>query len=103
MWNEPLRILWLVMAGWPFILGPLMGTPRGYSSFNIRGTTTADSVTMAPAVQQFVDTICELPSSVTDGMGKLNWTPRSLVPLDGRYVANGFEKMSRIYFEQPGP
>ena len=52
---------------------------------------------MAPAVQRFVDTICELPSSV---MGKLNWT---LVPLVGRYVANGFEKMSRIYFEQPGP
>ena len=32
-------------------------------------------------------------------MGKLNWT---LVPLVGRYVAIGFEKMSRIYFEQPG-
>ena len=56
---------------------------------------------MAPAVQRFVDTICELPSSV---MGKLNW---SLAPLVHRYVANaiasGFEKMSKIYFEQPGP
>ena len=84
-------------------LGPLdsnspTGRPRTTSSTGTgRGTTTADSATMAPAVQRFVDTICELPSSV---MGKLNW---SLVPLVGRYVANGFEKMSRIYFEHPGP
>ena len=71
--------------------------PGGTTGAGRRSTTTADSVTMAPAIQRFVDTICELPSSV---MGKLNW---SLVPLVGRYVANGFESMSRIYFEQPGP
>ena len=71
--------------------------PGGTTGAGRRSTTTADSVTMAPAIQRFVDTICELPSSV---MGKLNW---SLVPLVGRYVANGFENLSRIYFEQPGP
>ena len=35
-------------------------------------------------------------------MGKLNWTLR-VVPLARSYIENGFEKMSRIYFEQPGP
>ena len=81
-------------------LGPLDSkspTGRPGTTGTGRGTITADSVTLAPAVQRFVDTICELPSSV---MGKLNW---SLVPLVGRSVANGFEKMSRIYFEQLGP